>query len=327
MARFHTEGEISLDPIEGRKVAIIGYGNQGHAHALNLRDGGYDVVVGLRNNSPREQLATEAGLKVNTPALAAKEADWIMLCVPDQTMATVFEDIRHELTEDKTLLFAHGFAVVFNQIQDLPAIDIILVGPKGSGRTLRNEFLLKRGLASLVAVHQDVTGTALDKALAYAKAIGCAAGRCLETTFREETVTDLFGEQVVLCGGIPELLKAGYDTLVEAGYSPETAFFECIHEAKLITDLIYESGVAGMRKAISDTAAYGGLISGSKLIDTKSRETMREILADIESGTFANKWVRASATTTLGDLKVEEAKHGAEDVGAELRAHMPFLPS
>jgi ketol-acid reductoisomerase len=322
MAKFISEDEISLTPIQNAKVAIIGFGNQGHAHALNLLDGGYQVCVGLRDSSKKHDAAREAGLEVKRIPDAVRWADWIMLCVPDQIMALLYEDnIKPYMRPGQTLFFAHGFAVVFEHIIPREDSDVVLVGPKGSGRSLRKEVLAGRGLASLVAVEQNVSGQALEKALAYAKAIGAARYRCLVTSFREETITDLFGEQVVLCGGIPELIKAAYETLTTAGYSPEAAYFECLHEAKLITDLIYERGLAGMRESISDTAEWGGYKSGPLVINKNSKRAMLDILERIENGEFAKRWEDETERNyrNLLAARNEEAGLGIEKVGAQIR--------
>jgi ketol-acid reductoisomerase len=315
--------------LKGKKIAIIGYGSQGHAHALNLHESGYDVVVGLRKDSKRWALASKAGLAVAEPAEAAKAGDLIMMLVPDELQADIFKaDVEPYLEEGNVLMFAHGFNITFQQIIAPKGTDVIMVAPKGPGHTVRSQYVEGRGVPALIAIYQDETGKAKDYALAYACGIGAGRAGILETTFREETETDLFGEQAVLCGGVTELMKAGFETLVEAGYQPEIAYFECIHEMKLIIDLINEGGFGYMRYSVSDTAEYGDYITGKKIITQETRARMREILSDIQTGTFAGAWVsenKAGGRARFLATRRKEAEHQLETVGAELRKMMSWL--
>lgn len=325
MARFFSDNEVDPSIIMASQVAIIGYGNQGHAHALNLRDSGASVLVGSYDGSKSGEAARQAGFDVRQVAEAVRESDVIMLTLPDVPMRGIFErDVAPELRAGQTVLFAHGFNIHYGLLKPPSDVDVALVSPKGAGAKLRSEYQAGRGLAALIAVHQDPSGRALDRALSYAWGIGSARALLMETSFREETETDLFGEQAVLCGGIPELLKAAFDTLVEAGYQPEAAYFECIHEAKLITDLIYARGLAGMRKAISDTAEWGGFNAGPRVIGWEAKDAMRKLLGDIRSGEFTREWIEEDANhrPRLEDLRQEEAAHASEAVGAELRRRM-----
>ena len=322
--------EKDADPgiIAGRKVAIIGYGSQGHAHALNLRDSGVDVRVALRDGSSSRAKAEAAGLVVKSIADAAREADVIMLLAPDTEQQAIYRsEIEPGLAPGDALLFAHGFNVRFGLISAPAGVDVAMVAPKGPGHLVRRTYEGGGGVPALVAVEQDASGKAHALALSYAYAIGAARAGVLDTTFKEETETDLFGEQVVLCGGLTSLIQAGFETLVEAGYQPESAYFECLHEVKLIVDLMYEHGIAGMRYSISDTAEYGDLTRGPRVISPAVRDEMRKILAEIRSGSFAEEWV---AENRAGRGRFEELRragqeHSIEKVGAELRAMMPFI--
>jgi ketol-acid reductoisomerase len=322
--------EADADPglIAGRKVAVIGYGSQGHAHALNLRDSGVDVRVGLRAGSASAAKAEAAGLPVRSVADAAAEADVIMILLPDTEQKSVYEEsIAPNLSQGDALLFAHGFNIRFGQISPPPGVDVAMVAPKGPGHLVRRTYTEGGGVPSLVAVAQDASGKARDLALSYAHAIGATRAGVLDTTFEEETETDLFGEQVVLCGGITELVRAGFDTLVDAGYQPESAYFECLHELKLIVDLMYENGIAGMRFSISDTAEYGDLTRGPRIVTDETRAEMKRILAEIKDGRFAQEWIdeNRNGRPNYTRLKAEGAEHRVEKVGAELRAMMPFI--
>jgi ketol-acid reductoisomerase len=314
--------------IAGRKVAIIGYGSQGHAHALNLRDSGVDVRVALRAGSSSAAKAEAAGLTVKGVAEAAREADVIMLLAPDTEQQAIYRsDIEAGLAPGDALLFAHGFNVRFGLISAPAGVDVAMVAPKGPGHLVRRTYEGGGGVPALVAVDQDATGKARDLALSYAYAIGATRAGVLETTFKEETETDLFGEQVVLCGGLTSLIQAGFETLVAAGYQPESAYFECLHEVKLIVDLMYEHGIAGMRYSISDTAEYGDLTRGPRVIGPAVREEMQKILDEIRSGAFAEEWIaeNRSGRSRFEQLRKAGQEHPIEKVGAELRAMMPFI--
>jgi len=321
--------DCDLKLLENKKVAIIGYGSQGHAHALNLKDSGVDVVVGLAPTSKSREKAQAAGLKVVDTAEAAKVADLIMILVPDQVQADIYqESIHNNLEEGNVLMFAHGFNIHYNQIVPPENVDVVMVAPKGPGHTVRSQYTEGRGVPSLIAIHQDFSGKAREYALAYAAGIGAGRAGILETTFREETETDLFGEQAVLCGGVTELMKAGFETLVEAGYQPENAYFECIHEMKLIVDLIYQGGFEFMRYSISDTAEYGDYTTGKKIITEESRKAMKQVLAEIQDGTFASKWIaenKAGGRAKLLATRRKEADHLLEKTGRELRKMMSWL--
>ncbi len=322
MARVYREGDIG-DEITRKRIAVLGFGSQGHAHAMNLKDSGCDVVVGLYEGSKSRQKAGDAGLKVMSVAEASEWADVVMITLPDERQPPVFEnEVAPKLTEGDLMLFAHGFNVHFNQVNVAPEVDLGLVAPKGPGHVLRRVYEDGQGLPALFAVEQDATGEARDVILSYAKGIGCARAGVLETTFAEETETDLFGEQAVLCGGLSALAKAGFDTLVEAGYQPELAYYECINELKLIVDLIYEGGLAQMRYSISNTAEYGDYTAGPKIVDEGVKERMRGLLTDIQSGKFAKEWVlenRAEGASFLA-MRRKEAESQAEKVGQEIRA-------
>lgn len=327
-ATLYYESDVDLGAIRHQKIAVLGYGNQGHAHALNARDNGLQVVVGLRTESPHRQPALQNRLDVLDLAEATKWADIVMFCTPDVPMADIYRTaVEPNLREGQLVLFAHGFNIRFGLIEPPAWVDVALVSPKGPGHLLRTEFVAGNGLAAMIAVHQDNTGTAHQRALGYAWAIGCARAGVLQTTFKEETETDLFGEQAVLCGGVPELIKAGFETLVEAGYQPEAAYFECLHEVKLIVDLLYARGLSGMREAISDTAEWGGFNAGPRVVTDASRQAMREILAEIQSGEFTRKWIEENrdGLPKMEAFRQAERAHPAEEVGARLRAMMPFI--
>jgi ketol-acid reductoisomerase len=309
-------------------VAVIGYGSQGHAHALNLKGSGVDVVVGLREGSSSRAKAEAAGLTVLPIAEAAKWADVIMLLAPDTEQKRIYdESIRPHLADGKALAFAHGFNIRFERIAPPKGVDVIMVAPKGPGHLVRRTYVEGGGVPALIAVAQDATGTAKQVALSYASAIGGGRAGVIETTFPEETETDLFGEQVVLCGGLTSLVQAGFETLVEAGYQPEMAYFECLHEVKLIVDLMYEEGIAGMRYSISDTAEYGDLTRGPRIVDADTKQRMRKILEEIRSGTFAEEWIAESdgGRTRFSELRTAGQNHPIEKVGAQLRAMMPWI--
>ena len=328
MRRFN-EKDGNIAPLKGKKIAIIGYGSQGHAHALNLRDSGLDVVVGLPESSKSRAKAAAAGLTVLTPSEAAKAGDFIMILVPDHLQADIYEaDIAPNLKAGKTLMFAHGFSVHFKTIVPPKDIDVSMVAPKAPGHRVREVFTEGSGVPAIVAVAQDASGKAFENALAYATGLGCMRAGVIETTFREETESDLFGEQAVLCGGAAELIRAGFQTLVEAGYAPEIAYFECLHELKLIVDLIYEGGLSYMRYSISDTAEYGDYTRGPRIVNDGTRAEMKKILAEIQSGEFAKQWIAENkAGGRKKFLAMRESQHGQqlETVGAELRKMMPFL--
>jgi len=327
---IHHDEDARLEPLRGKKIAIIGYGSQGHAHALNLKDSGMDVRVGLRADSASRPKAEQAGLRVVDTAAAAKEADVVMVLVPDEQGAEIYErDIAPGLAKGKYLAFGHGFNVHFKKIVPPADVNVFMVAPKGPGHLVRSEYQKGRGVPCLLAIAQDPSGDTREVGLAYAKAIGGTRAGVLETTFKEETETDLFGEQSVLCGGLTELIRAGYETLVEAGYSPEMAYFECLHEVKLIVDLIYEGGIANMRYSISNTAEYGDMTRGKRVIGPEARAAMKEILKDIQSGKFADEWITEyrCGLPHFRELRKEAGKHPIEDVGAKLRGLMPWLAS
>jgi ketol-acid reductoisomerase len=314
--------------IAGRKVAVIGYGSQGHAHALNLRDSGVDVRVGLREGSNSRAKAEAAGLRVLTVADAAAEADLVMVLLPDTEQKRVYEaEIAPHLSDGDALFFAHGFNIRFERITPAAGIDVAMVAPKGPGHLVRRTYTEGSGVPALIAVHQDASGKARDLALSYAAAIGGARAGVLDTTFTEETETDLFGEQVVLCGGVTALVQAGFETLVEAGYQPESAYFECLHELKLIVDLMYENGIGGMRFSISDTAEYGDLTRGPRIVNDGVKAEMKKILGEIQDGSFAKEWVAEdeAGRPNYKKLKAEGEAHQIEAVGKELRSLMPFI--
>ena len=320
--------DANLATLEGRTVAILGYGSQGHAHALNLRDSGVDVVVGLREGSSSAEKARADGLRVQPVADAASAGDVVTVLLPDEKQAEVWDaEIGDGIAPGNLLLFAHGFSIHFGQIDPGPEVDVGMAAPKGPGHLVRRQFLEGNGVPGLVAVHQDATGAARDFVLAYSKGIGCTRAGVIETTFKEETETDLFGEQAVLCGGVTELVRAGYETLVDAGYDPRLAYFECLHELKLIVDLMYEKGISGMRYSISNTAEYGDLTRGKHVIGEPTREAMQRILADIQSGDFAREWIaeNQAGQENFQRLRAEQQNHQIEREGKELRAMMDWI--
>ena len=324
MQNIYYQQDCDLAKLNGKTVAVIGYGSQGHAHALNLKESGVNVIVGLYTGSKSWEKAERAGLTVMTAEDAARAADIIMILINDEKQAKLYtESIEPNLTAGKTLAFAHGFNIHFGCIRPPKDVNVIMIAPKGPGHTVRSEFLAGQGVPCLVAVEQDATGDALDLALAYALGIGGARAGVLETTFRTETETDLFGEQAVLCGGVCALMQAGFETLVEAGYDPRNAYFECIHEMKLIVDLIYQSGFEGMRYSVSNTAEYGDYVTGPKIITDETKKTMKKILADIQDGTFAKEFLLemsdAGSQVHFNALRRKAAEHPAETVGKEVR--------
>jgi ketol-acid reductoisomerase len=328
MPNRYYEKDGNLDYLNGRTVAIVGYGSQGHAHSLNLRDSGVDVVVGLYPGSKSWAKAEAAGLKVMTAAQAAKAADVIMILVSDHIQGDLYnKDIAPHMTPGKTLMFAHGFNIHFQQIAPPPGVDVSMVAPKAPGHRVRELYTEGVGVPALVAIHQDASGEALPRALAYALALGCLKAGVIETTFREETESDLFGEQAVLCGGVSELIRAGFETLTEAGYAPEIAYFECLHELKLIVDLIYEGGLGYMRYSVSDTAEYGDYTRGPRIVNQETRAEMKKILGEIQSGEFARQWIAENKAGRHKFLAMRDAARNqpVETVGRELREMMTFL--
>ena len=329
MAKIYYESEANLELIKGKTIGVIGFGSQGHAHALNLRDSGCNVVVGEIAGSEPWRAAQEAGLSVDTADAVARGADVIVMLVPDQLQRQVYyESVASGLSAGKMLMFAHGFNIHFGQIQPPPDIDVTMIAPKAPGHRMRELFTGGLGVPALVAVHQNATEVAREVALAYAKGIGCARAGVLETTFAEETETDLFGEQTVLCGGVTALVKAAFETLVAAGYQPEIAYFECMHELKLLVDLMHEGGMAYMRYSISDTAEYGDYTRGPKVIDEHVKQSMKQILGNVQSGAFAREWIleNQAGKPSFMALRRQNAEHPIEIVGKELRAMMPWLP-
>jgi ketol-acid reductoisomerase len=328
MATMFYDKDADIDLIRARKVAVIGYGSQGHAHALNLQDSSVDVVVGLQAGSKSAEKAKAAGLKVLSVAEASKWADVVMVLIPDQHQAKVYKsEIEPNLTAGKMLMFAHGFAIRFNWIVPPKDVDVTMVAPKAPGHRVREVFKEGAGTPGLLAVHQDVTGKGRATALAYARGIGCTRAGVIETTFAEETETDLFGEQAVLCGGTSALVKAAFETLVDAGYQPEIAYFECLHELKLIVDLMYRGGLQYMRYSISDTAEYGDYTAGARIVTDQTKATMRQLLKEIQTGEFARKWIaeNESGCVNFKALREQDRNHPIEVVGAKLRNMMPFL--
>ena len=322
MAKIYYQEDCNLSLLEGKTIAIIGYGSQGHAHALNLKESGCDVIVGLYEGSKSWAKAEAQGFDVYTAAEAAKRADIIMILINDEKQAQMYkESIEPNLEAGNMLMFAHGFAIHFGQIIPPKDVDVVMIAPKGPGHTVRSQYQEGKGVPCLIAVEQDATGKAKDMGLAYALGIGGARAGVLETTFRVETETDLFGEQAVLCGGVCALMQAGYETLVEAGYAPENAYFECIHEMKLIVDLIFESGFAGMRYSISNTAEYGDYITGPKIVTDETKKAMKKILSDIQDGTFAKDWLleNQAGAPHFKAMRKRAAEHPSEKVGEELR--------
>jgi len=328
MARMYYDTDANLDLLAGKTIAIVGYGSQGHAHALNLKDSGMNVIVGLYPGSKSAARAEAAGLTVKTVADAARAADLMMILLPDETQKTVYKnEIEPHLTEGKILAFAHGFNIHFAQVVPPSHVDVVMVAPKGPGHLVRRTYEQGEGVPCLFAVFQDASGQARDRAMAYAKGIGGTRAGILETTFREETETDLFGEQVVLCGGLTALIKAGFETLVEAGYQPELAYFECMHEVKLIVDLIVEGGLAKMRDSISNTAEYGDYTRGPRIVTEATRAEMRKILSEIQTGQFAREFVLENMSGKAGftAMRRREAEHAIEEVGKDLRSMFSWL--
>ena len=329
MAQIYYEKDASIKPLSGKTVTVIGYGSQGHAHALNLRDSGVTVVVGLREGGSSWKKAEEAGLEVLPVAEAAARGDIIAVLIPDQVQPKVYrEKIAPHLSPGKCLLFAHGFNIHYGQIVPPPEVDVIMVAPKAPGHRVREIFAEGGGTPGLLAVYRDATGNAKELALAYAKGIGCTRAGVIETTFAEETETDLFGEQVVLCGGVTALIKAGFEVLVEAGYQPEIAYFECLHELKLIVDLIQQGGLTYMRHSISDTAEYGDYVAGPRIVTEETKQEMRRILREVQDGTHAKNWIleNLAGRPFFNTMREKERGHPIEEVGRKLRRMMPWLP-
>jgi ketol-acid reductoisomerase len=322
------DDDADLHKLDGKTVAIIGYGSQGHAHSLNLKDSGVNVVVGLRSDSSSVAKARAHGLEVTEPADAASAGDLVMMLTPDELHGQIWESgVKDGIAGGNTLLFGHGFSIHYEQIVPPPDVDVALVAPKGPGHLVRRQYTEGSGVPGLVAVHQNPSGDALALALAYAKGIGCTRGGVIETTFKDETETDLFGEQAVLCGGVTELVRAGYETLVDAGYDPRLAYFECMHELKLIVDLMYEKGIAGMRYSISNTAEYGDLTRGKRVIGAESRAAMKQLLSEIQNGSFAREWIaeNRAGQENFKRMRAEQAEHQVEVVGKELRSQMDWI--
>jgi ketol-acid reductoisomerase len=328
MMKIYYDADADFSVLEGKKVAIIGYGSQGHAQAQNLRDSGVNVIVAELKESPNYELAKEHGFEPTTASEASRLSDVIQILAQDDVQARLYrEDVAPNMTEGKTLVFSHGFNIHFGQIRPAAHLDVVMIAPKGPGHLVRSEYEKGAGVPSLVAIHQDASGRALETALAYAKGLGATRAGVIHTTFKEETETDLFGEQTVLCGGVSELVKASFDTLVEAGYQPEIAYFECLHELKLIVDLFYQGGISYMRYSVSDTAEYGDLSRGKRIITEETREVMRDILAEVQSGEFAREWIleNQAGRPVFNALRRMEAEHPIEEVGQKLRAMMPWL--
>jgi ketol-acid reductoisomerase len=325
---MYYDDDADLTLLDGKTVAIIGFGSQGHAHALNLKDSGVNVVVGLREGSRSEQQARDGGLDVLPVAEAASVGDLVQMLVPDELHRQVWEgDVRDGIAPGNLLLFGHGFSVHYGEVEPPAEVDVALVAPKGPGHLVRRQFLEGSGVPGLIAIHQDASGNAKSLALAYAKGIGCTRGGVIETTFKDETETDLFGEQAVLCGGASALVQAGFETLVEAGYDPQMAYFECLHELKLIVDLMYEKGLAGMRYSISNTAEYGDYTRGKRVIDDHVRAEMKRILGEIQSGDFAREWIaeNRAGQENFKRMRAEQAASQVEETGKELRSHMDWI--
>ena len=326
--KIYYDSDADLGVLKGKKVAIIGYGSQGHAQAQNLRDSGLDVIIAELKDTPNYDLAKEHGFEPMTAGEASSLADVVQILAQDDVQAMLYrEEVAPHMTEGKTLVFSHGFNIHFGQIQPAAHLDVVMIAPKGPGHLVRSEYEKGAGVPSLVAIHQDATGNALETALAYAKGLGATRAGVIETTFEEETETDLFGEQVVVCGGVTELVKASFDTLVEAGYQPEIAYFECLHELKLIVDLFYQGGISFMRYSVSDTAEFGDYTRGTRIITEETRETMQEILAEVQSGEFAREWIleNTAGRPVFNAIRRHEKEHPIEEVGAKLRAMMPWL--
>jgi ketol-acid reductoisomerase len=323
---YDKDADLAL--LDGKTVAILGYGSQGHAHALNLKDSGVDVVVGLRDGSASADKARADGLRVESIADAASQGDVVMVLLPDEKQAEVWEaEISDGIAPGNLLMFAHGFSIHYDQIDPGPEVDVGMVAPKGPGHLVRRQFVEGNGVPGLIAVHRDASGTARDLVLAYAKGIGCTRAGVIETTFKDETETDLFGEQAVLCGGVSELVRAGYETLVEAGYDPRLAYFECLHELKLIVDLMYEKGITGMRYSISNTAEYGDLTRGKRIISDATRQAMKDVLGEIQDGTFAREWIaeNRAGQENFQRMRAEQQGHKIEVEGRELRKMMDWI--
>ena len=328
MSKMYYDADANLGLLSGKKIAIIGYGSQGHAHALNLKDSGVDVCVGLYRDSKSWSIAEKAGLKVMESYEAAKVADFIMILVPDEKQGNIYSEcIEPNLTPGKALIFAHGFSIHFGQIKPPADVDVFMIAPKGPGHTVRSQYEEGKGVPCLIAVHQDFTGKAKDYALAYAKGLGGGRAGILETSFREETETDLFGEQAVLCGGVTALIKAGFNTLVEAGYQPEIAYFECCHELKLIVDLINQGGLGYMRYSISDTAEYGDYVVGDRIVNDDTKKEMKKVLMEIQNGTFAKNWMVENQVNRpyFNSVRRLESEQKIEVVGKELRKMMSWI--
>ena len=322
------DADANPDALKGKTIAILGFGSQGHAHALNLKESGHDVVVGLRPDSSSREKAEAAGLEVLDVADAASKGDVVMILLPDERQADIWEsDIKDGISEGNLLMFAHGFAINFDQIQPPPGVDVGMVAPKGPGHLVRRQYQEGRGVPCLMAVHADESGTARDQVLAYASGVGGGRAGIIETTFKDECETDLFGEQAVLCGGATELVQAGFETLVEAGYDPRLAYFECLHELKLIVDLMYEKGLGGMRYSISNTAEYGDMTRGPRVITDETRAAMRKILDEIQSGEFAKEWIAENRAggENFDRMRSESASSQIESVGKDLRGMMPWI--
>lgn len=325
--KIYSEQDVDVSQLAGKRIAVLGFGSQGRAHALNLRDSGFNVVVGLRPDGKTWNQAESEGLEVKPPADAVVGADLIAFLLPDTAQPALYESIESQIPQDATLLFAHGFNIHYGEIKPREDLDVVLIAPKGPGGLVRRQYEQGKGVPCLIAVFQDASGNAHAKALAYAHGIGGSRGGVLETTFKEETETDLFGEQAVLCGGATELVLAGYDTLVKAGYQPEVAYFECMHELKLIVDLLHEGGLAKMHQFISETAKWGDLISGPRVIDAHVRENMQAVLSDIQDGVFASRWIQENkdGQPEYKRLMAEDMAHPIETVGTELRSRMSWL--
>jgi ketol-acid reductoisomerase len=325
---MYYDNDADLGLLDGKTVAVIGYGSQGHAHSLNLKDSGVDVVVGLRPDSSSVAQARDAGLAVAPVADAASRGDVVIILVPDELHRQVWEqDVRDGIAPGNLLLFGHGFSIHYGEVDPPPEIDVALVAPKGPGHLVRRQFVEGSGVPGLVAIHANATGNALPLTLAYAKGIGCTRGGVIETTFKDETETDLFGEQAVLCGGVSELVRAGYETLVDAGYDPKLAYFECLHELKLIIDLMYEKGITGMRYSVSNTAEYGDLTRGRRIISETTRQAMKDVLGEIQSGAFAREWIaeNRAGQENFKRMRAEQANHQIEREGKQLRSMMDWI--
>jgi ketol-acid reductoisomerase len=328
LARVFYESDADLELLKAKKIAVVGYGSQGHAHALNLRDNGCNVVVGLYEGSKSAEQARKDGLEVQNTDRATAQADIVMILAPDQYQHDIFErDIKPNLADGNTVMVAHGFNILYGQITPPPNVDVSMIAPKSPGHIMRDQFVMGNGVPALVAVHQDASGRALETALAYGKGVGSARAGILQTTIQEETETDNFGEQAVLCGGVSALIQTAFETLVEAGYQPELAYFETLHELKLIVDLVYKGGLSMMRYSVSDTAEFGDYYAGPRVIDEHVRESMRKLLREIQDGTFAKTWIleNTAGAPTLKAMRARGKEHQVEKVGAELRAMMPWL--